>query len=307
MDQIAPRTARIVSWNVNGIRAAHRNGFASWLDAEIAAGACFIGLQEVRARAEEVPADLAPRVGWTADVVAATKKGYSGVGFHSALKPSEVVRSPGESAFDAEGRYIEVEVGGVTIVNAYFPNGNGSVLPGGKRSNDRIPYKLAFYRAIFDRLAPRFAAGEKIVVMGDFNTAHREIDLARPRDNRETSGFTDIERAELDRWVTAGWVDSFRHVHPGKPDVYSWWSQRFGIRARNIGWRIDMVMVSPAVVPCICDAFIDTHVMGSDHCPVGISVDVEAFFGNGVAVATPKVARKRVSARKEAPLAKVEV
>jgi exodeoxyribonuclease-3 len=291
------RPARIVSWNVNGIRAIHKNGFGAWLDSEMAAGTAFVGLQEVRARAEEVPDDVRARAGWHTGVVAASRKGYSGVAFYSAVAPTRVVTSLGEARFDDEGRYVEVGLpNDVTIVSAYFPNGNGTVLPGGKRSNDRIPYKLDFYRAVFDRLQPRLLAGEKVVVMGDFNTAHAETDLARPKDNRETSGFTDIERAELDRWVAAGWVDSFRAMSPDAVGAYSWWSQRFGVRARNVGWRIDMAMVSSAVVPMMTGAFIDAHVMGSDHCPIGIEVDAEAFFGADVlAPATPKKPRARAT------------
>ncbi len=275
-----PGEVRIVSWNVNGIRAVERNGFAGWLEAERAAGADFIGLQEVRARRDEVPPSLAPPPGWAFDVVAAAKKGYSGVAFYAATTPSSVATSLGEARFDDEGRFIEARIGEATLASVYFPNGNGTPLPGGKRSNDRIPYKLDFYRAVEARYAARMKAGEKIVVMGDFNTAHHAIDLARPKDNRETSGFTDIERDEVQRWVDAGWVDAWRHLHPDLGDVYSWWSQRFGIRERNVGWRIDMIMVSPAVLPYLRGAFIDTHVRGSDHCPVGIRVDRDGFLGD---------------------------
>jgi len=270
---------RIISWNVNGIRAAHRNGFRAWFDAERARGAMVIGLQEVRARAEEVPEELAPPPGWALAVTSAEKKGYSGVGLYAGAAPDAVATTLGVQELDSEGRFIEARFGELTVVNAYFPNGNGSTDAAGKRTNDRIPYKLDFYRAIFERLKPRLERGEKLIVMGDFNTAHRPIDLARPKTNRQTSGFTDIERAEIDVWLAAGWVDSFRHFYPDREDVYSWWSQRFGIRQRNVGWRIDMVMVSPAVLPHLRDAFIDTEVLGSDHCPVGISVDFASLTG----------------------------
>jgi exodeoxyribonuclease-3 len=291
-----PGEARIVSWNVNGIRAAERNGLAGWLRAEIAAGAAFIGLQEVRARSEEIPPALAAPSGWSLEVVAAQKKGYSGVGFFAAGRPGRVSTSLGEPRFDDEGRFIEARVGEATLASVYFPNGNGTPLPGGKRSNDRIPYKLEFYRAVQERYAQALAAGEKIVVMGDFNTAHQDIDLARPKDNRETSGFTDIEREEVQRWLDAGWVDAWRHLHPDVTDVYSWWSQRFGIRARNVGWRIDMVMVSPAVLPHLRGAFIDTHVRGSDHCPVGIRVHRDGFFGGSADRGDARTAPRRKEA-----------
>jgi exodeoxyribonuclease-3 len=291
------RPSRIVSWNLNGIRAAHRQGLAAWLEAERQRGAAFIGLQEVRAQPAEVPAELTALGLWSG-FVGAERKGYSGVGAFAAFAPDDVVTSLGLPEFDREARYLEVRFGEATLVNAYFPNGNGTLLPNGKRSNDRIPFKLDFYRAVAARHAPAIARGERVVVMGDFNTAHREIDLARPRENRETSGFTDIERAELDAWLAAGWVDSFRHLHPDTPDAYSWWSQRFGVRARNVGWRIDLVMVSPAVLPTLRGAFIDAHVGGSDHCPVGIDVDAQAFFGRPL-TAAPEAASRR--ARKATP------
>jgi exodeoxyribonuclease-3 len=135
-----------------------------------------------------------------------------------------------------------------------------------------VPYKLDFYRALFTRLSRLRRGGKRILVMGDFNTAHREIDLARPRDNHKTSGFLPEERAELDRWIAAGWVDTFRQFEPG-PEHYSWWSQRFGVRAKNIGWRIDYVLASSSALPFVRAAFIHPHVQGSDHCPVGVDLD----------------------------------
>jgi exodeoxyribonuclease-3 len=296
-----PAPSRIVSWNLNGIRAAHRQGFGAWLAAERDRGAVFVGLQEVRAQPSEVPAELAGVPGLWSAFVGAERKGYSGVGAYAPFTPDDVVTSLGVPELDREARYLEVRFGEATLVSAYFPNGNGALLPNGKRSNDRIPFKLDFYRAVAARHAPALARGERVVVMGDFNTAHREIDLARPRENRETSGFTDVERAELDVWLAAGWVDSFRHLHPDTPDAYSWWSQRFGVRARNVGWRIDLVMVSPAVVPTLREAFIDAHVGGSDHCPVGIAVDAQAFFGRPLTLATqPEPTAPRATSRRRA-------
>jgi exodeoxyribonuclease-3 len=153
------------------------------------------------------------------------------------------------------------------VANVYFPNGNGK-----DRDLSRIPYKLDFYRAVFDRIERLRRAGRRVLVMGDFNTAHQEIDIARPRENAKNAGFTPIEREELDRWIRAGWVDTFRRFEPG-PGHYSWWSQRAGVRARNIGWRIDYVLASPNVLPHLKSAFIERHVKGSDHCPVGVVLD----------------------------------
>ncbi len=149
----------------------------------------------------------------------------------------------------------------------YFPNGNGK-----ERDNSRIPYKLDFYRAVFDRVERARRKGDRVLVLGDFNTAHREIDLARPKENVETSGFTPVEREELDRWITAGWIDTFRRFEPG-PGHYSWWSQRFGVRARNVGWRLDYVLASGNAEPYLRGAFLHPHVTGSDHCPVGVDLD----------------------------------
>jgi exodeoxyribonuclease-3 len=271
-----PRSFRILSWNVNGLRSVHQRGlFLPWLTRSKAA---FVGLQEVRASVDQLPDELLPRR-WHREVVAAETKGYSGVGFYSRHKPDTIVTSLGDARFDREGRYLEARLGRLTIVTAYFPNGNGSLLDSGKRSNDRIPYKLDFYRAVFSHLEARRAAGEPILVMGDFNTAHRELDLARPRENRNTSGFTELEREELDRWLRSGWTDTFRHVHGDVEGAYSWWSQRVGVREKNIGWRLDLVLASPGAMPHLRDAFIHAHVTGSDHCPVGVELDPAVLAG----------------------------
>ena len=269
-----PKPLRILSWNVNGLRSVHQRGvFLPWLKQS---RATFIGLQEVRASTDQLPDEL--RIArWHRHVLAAEKKGYSGVGFYGRHRPDALATL--DDHFDREARYLEVRYGALTLVTAYFPNGNGTPLPSGKRSNDRIPYKLDFYRAAFDRLEARRLAGEPILIMGDFNTAHRELDLARPRENRQTSGFTEIERQELDRWLTSGWTDTFRHVHGDRPDAYTWWSQRQGVRERNIGWRLDLVLASPGALPYLRDAFIQTDVLGSDHCPVGVDLDPQVLGG----------------------------
>jgi exodeoxyribonuclease-3 len=158
-------------------------------------------------------------------------------------------------------------IGRLTVANVYFPNGSGK-----ERDNSRIPFKLKFYKSLFKLLEPAATAGEPVLVMGDFNTAHREIDLARPKTNQTTSGFCPEERREIDRWLKAGWVDTFRQFHPDAVK-YSWWSGRFGVRERNVGWRIDAVFASPGAMPFLRGAFIDDHVQGSDHCPVGVVLD----------------------------------
>lgn len=270
---------RILSWNVNGLRAVHKKGFAAWLRE---ADAAVLGLQEVRAD----PARLAPEI-HTPEITTglrhvhytcARRPGYSGVALYAREALGAVVTSLGEEEFDVEGRFQCVQLGDLVICNVYFPNGSGQ-----GRDNSRIPYKLRFYQRVFAQLAPALERGAPILVMGDFNTAHREIDLARPRENAKTSGFCPEERAELDRWLQNGFVDTFR-AFDATPGRYTWWSQRAGVRERNIGWRIDYVLASEAAMPYIRDAFILPEVRGSDHCPVGVDID-EAVCGKRASLA----------------------
>ncbi len=266
---MAPRAARIYSWNVNGIRSAHKKGFADWLAASRGE---IVGIQEVRATREQIPDEVADVRGYHLHVSSAERKGYSGVGLFSKRKPDAIDTSLGEDRFDAEGRVQIARFGRLVVANGYFPNGSGQ-----DRDNSRVPYKLDWYAALFDKLQRLRRGGYRVIVMGDFNTAHREIDLARPKDNRKTSGFLPEECAELDRWIDAGWIDTFRAFEPAGGH-YSWWSQRFGVRERNVGWRIDYVMASPAAMKFVKNAFIHMDVMGSDHCPIGVDVD-PAIFG----------------------------
>jgi exodeoxyribonuclease-3 len=255
---------KVVSWNVNGLRACGKKGFGDWLQAS---GAEIVGIQEVRAHPDQLPLELRQIDGWHTHFVTSSRPGYSGVGLYSRHAPFEVATTLEHEPFDAEGRLQIARIGRLTVVNGYFPNGNGK-----ERDNSRIPYKLAFYQRLFERLEPLKAAGEPVLVMGDFNTAHREIDLARPKQNEETSGFRPEEREEFDRWIRAGWVDTFRAFHL-EPGHYSWWSARFGAREKNIGWRIDYVLASPGAMAHVRDAFIWPEVRGSDHCPVGVEID----------------------------------
>ncbi len=262
-------TIDVLSWNVNGIRSVAKKGFLDWLEGS---GADIVGLQEVRAQREQLEDALVAPLGWHVDIAAAERKGYSGVGLYSRRRPDAVEHALGVEAFDAEGRVQIAHFGRLTVANVYFPNGSGK-----NRSNDRVPFKLAFYQRLFERLEPARAAGEPILVMGDFNTAHADIDLARPRQNDGTSGFLPEEREELDRWLRSGWTDTFRALHPDARDVYTWWSQRFGVRERNIGWRIDYVLASAGAMPALRDAFVHVDTPGSDHCPVGVRLDRRVF------------------------------
>ena len=263
------KTLRIVSWNVNGLRACAKKGFARWLSRSRAE---IVGLQEVRALPEQLPKNLAAPRGWHVHYQPAERPGYSGVGLFSRRAPDRVETSLGEPRFDSEGRLQIARFGRLAVLNAYFPKGSGS-----KRDNARVPFKLDFTRAVLERAEKLRRGGLRVLVMGDWNTAHREIDLARPKQNTENSGFLPEERAEIDRWIDAGWVDAYRAFEAGGGH-YSWWSQRFGVRAKNIGWRIDYVMASPSAMKFVRGAFLQPKVMASDHCPVGVEVD-PAIFG----------------------------
>ncbi len=255
---------RIVSWNVNGIRAATKKGLAAWLAKDAPA---IFGAQEVRAKPEQIPSEIAALDDLHQHYCPAERPGYSGVAILSSLEPDRVETSLGEERFDIEGRVQIAHFGRLAIANVYFPNGNGK-----DRDNSRVPYKLDFYRALFERLQALRRGGKRVLCMGDFNTAHKEIDLARPKENRKVSGFLPIECEELDRWMAAGYIDTFRAFESG-PGHYSWWSQRMGARARNVGWRLDYVLASPAAMKHVRQAFILPDVLGSDHCPVGVEVD----------------------------------
>jgi len=262
------KTARVYSWNVNGIRAATKKGLADWIRGS---GAEIIGLQEVRADLDSIPDEIRGLDEYEQHYVAAERKGYSGVGLLSRRTPDRLETSLGEERFDSEGRLQIARFGRLVVANGYFPNGSGK-----NRSNDRVPYKLDWYRALFQGVERWRRAGYRVLVMGDYNTAHREIDLARPKANRKTSGFLPEECSELQDWIDAGWVDTFRRFEPG-PDHYSWWSQRFGVREKNIGWRIDYVLASPSAMPFVRDAFIEPDTLGSDHCPIGVDLDPGIF------------------------------
>jgi exodeoxyribonuclease-3 len=252
------RPLRVLSWNVNGIRACHQKGLGQWL---ARSRASIVGLQEVRAFPDQVP-DAIRRSRWRQHYAPAKRAGYGGVALFSRVEPDSV-ETRLEPRFDVEGRVVIAHFGALSVCNAYFPKGDGP-----NRDLSRIPYKLAFYRSLLRRLADY----DRVIVMGDFNTAHREIDLARPRENRANSGFRPEERRAFDRFIRAGFVDTFRFFTP-EGGHYSWWGQRLGLRERNVGWRIDYVLASRSAMPFLRRAFIQKSVFGSDHCPVGVDLD----------------------------------
>lgn len=259
---------RVLSWNVNGIRAIAKKGFDTWLQAS---GADIVGVQESRATEEQLPPAITEIDGWHRNLVSAKRLGYSGVTTFSRRAPDKVESSLGEDRFDEEGRFSSTRYGRLIVFNVYFPNGNGK-----GRDNSRVPYKLDFTRRVLELAQRKRRGGYRVLVMGDFNTAREEIDLARPKQNKKTSGFLPEERESLDEWLDAGWIDTFRHFEP-EGGHYTWWSARGNVRERNVGWRIDYVMASPNVRPFLKRAFHWPKVMGSDHCPLGVELDPAIF------------------------------
>lgn len=253
---------RMVSWNVNGLRAAVKKGFCDKIEAF---QADIIGVQETKATRDQVLEACAHLTGYHRFANSAERPGYSGVGLFVKTEPKEILTSLNEERFDREGRFIAACYDNFMVVNTYFPNGAGK-----DGDNSRVPYKLEFYDALFDFLGT--FSGPKFV-MGDFNTAHREIDLARPKQNQHISGFLPVEREHFSTVLARGYEDTFRHFHQG-PEHYTWWNMRFGARERNIGWRIDGVLASTSAMPLVKDAFIWPEIMGSDHCPVGIDLSL---------------------------------
>ena len=257
-----------MSWNVNGLRACARKGFAGWL---ARCGAAVVGVQEVRAHPDALPPRLVRPRGWHVHLAPAERRGYSGVALFARRPPDASGVGLGRPRFDAEGRFQWARFGRLVVVNAYFPKGGDRV-----DARRRLAYKLAFSRAALSRCQALRRGGRRVLVLGDFNVAHREVDLARPRANLETSGFLPEERAEFARWLAAGWTDTFRAFEPGSGH-YTWWSQRRGVRERNVGWRIDYVLASPGAMPFVRGAFIRPGVRGSDHCPLGVDLDPRAL------------------------------
>lgn len=254
---------RIISWNVNGFRAICGKDAWQWVHT---AQADILGLQETKAELSQIPEEHRTLPGYHSQWLSSSKKkGYSGVATFARTAPLRTNLELPDPAFQGEGRCIHLEMPAFHFFNIYFPNG--------QQGEDRLAYKLGYYEAFLAH-AEELRKTKPIVVCGDFNTAHKPIDLARPKENQETSGFLPIEREWLDRFVAKGYVDTFRHVHGDVPDVYSWWSYRFKARERNVGWRIDYVFISKELLPALRDAWISMDVAGSDHCPVGVELEV---------------------------------
>jgi exodeoxyribonuclease-3 len=245
----------ILSWNVNGLRAAAKKGLAekiALLNPDI------LCLQEIKAYKEQLPLDVADLDGYQSFFFSARRPGYSGVAAYSRLIPCHIQEGQGIEHFDREGRVQILDFKDFLLFNCYFPNGGASP--------ERLAYKMDFYEEV---LTWAKAIERPLLICGDVNTAHQEIDLARPKENSRVSGFLPQERAWIDSLIEAGFTDTFRHLYP-KEVAYSWWDMKSRARERNVGWRIDYFFANQAALPLIKDAFILQDVQGSDHCPVGV-------------------------------------
>ncbi len=251
---------RLISWNVNGIRAAHKKGFLEWLELEKPDVLC---IQETKAHESQLPTALKDVEGYSCWFTQPERKGYSGVALYTRQEPRSVSFGLGVERFDSEGRTVVADFDDFVFLGIYFPNG--------KRSKERLRYKMDFYDSFLDYVDNLRNEGRNVVVCGDVNTAHREIDLARPKENERISGFLPEERAWMDTFLDHGYVDTFRQFNQ-EPGNYSWWDQMTRARERNVGWRIDYFFTDTDFAPNLTDAFILPDVMGSDHCPVGIEI-----------------------------------
>jgi len=249
---------KILCWNVNGIRAVSGRGFLEWLYKESPDMLC---LQETKAHPEQLDKKLREPQRYHAYWNHPERKGYGGVATFTRTGPITVNYGFEDAGFDLEGRIIVTEYADFFLMNVYFPNG--------KMGEERLKYKMDFYESFLSFADSLKAKGNKLIICGDFNTAHKEIDLARPKENANISGFLPIERTWLDKFVAHGYVDTFRHFNR-EPDNYTWWDMKTRARERNVGWRIDYFFVTENLLPMVLRAFIMSEVTGSDHCPVGM-------------------------------------
>jgi exodeoxyribonuclease III len=253
---------KIVSWNVNGLRSLEKNGY--WEAFLKGVKPDIFCLQETKANPEQVPETLLSPAGFSSFFSSSqTKKGYSGVALYSKIEPLNVIYGMGIKEFDQEGRLIGAEYEDFWLLNAYFPNGG--------MGPERLAYKMRFYDS-FLAFAEKLRKQKPVIFCGDVNTAHEEIDLARPKENEENTGFLPQERAWIDEAISAGYVDSFRHFHPHTTEAYSYWDLKSHARDRNIGWRIDYFFVASEFIKHIKKVDIHSDIYGSDHCPISITI-----------------------------------
>ena len=253
---------KLISWNVNGIRAAVKKGFLEYLED---VNPDIICIQETKAHKEQLTADILNDHGYYTYWHSGVKKGYSGVSTFCKEEPFYIQQGIGIKEYDDEGRVLITEHNDFLLYNIYFPNG--------QMNEKRLKYKLDFYDDLLPIINDQVDSGNNVIVAGDWNTAHLPIDLARPKENIKTSGFMQIERDRIDEYIENGWVDTFRLFHD-EGERYSWWTYRFGARDRNVGWRIDYFMVNEQMVEVCSDADIHHKIFGSDHCPISLTLSL---------------------------------
>ena len=249
---------KIISWNINGIRAIYKKNFLDWF---IATNADIVCLQEIKAQKEQIPSDLLAQKDYYLYFNQAVKKGYAGVAVFTKQKPLKVEYKLGLNRFDQEGRILQLEYPSFILINVYLPHGG--------RQKENLDYKLKVYDYLLEYLQK--SKDRNIILIGDFNIAHQDIDLARPRQNQNNIMFTLEERQQIDKIINLGFLDSFREFHK-EGSHYTWWPYMAKARQRNLGWRIDYIFISKELTKNLKDAFILSEVMGSDHCPIGIEI-----------------------------------
>ncbi len=250
-----------MSWNVNGIRASERKGFNQWLQECQPDILC---LQETKAHPDQLSDQLRNPDGYHTYWASAEKKGYSGVAIYTKEQPLRVREGLGIPEYDREGRVLIAEYEQFVLISVYVPSGTSKY--------ERVVYKLKFLDAFFGFIEGMRFAGKSIIFCGDINIAHNEIDLARPKTNKKQSGFLPEERERIDQLEALGYLDTFRTLHPGQAEAYSWWTMRLDARERNVGWRLDYFFISADLLPKLTAAAIHPDIFGSDHCPVSIQL-----------------------------------
>jgi len=257
------KNLRILSWNVNGLRSIAKKGFLEFIENDAPDILC---IQETKAREKDIPKELKEISGYYSYFSSPERKGYSGVCIYTKEKPLSIEKNFGHEKFDVEGRALILEYPDFVLFNIYFPNG--------KMSSERLRYKMDFYDMFLDHVSNLLKKDKKLIICGDVNTAHKEVDIARPKENEKISGFLPEERAWISKFIEAGFIDTFRHFNKD-PANYSWWDYKSKARERNVGWRIDYFFISGNLIGSLKSAFILNDVFGSDHCPVGIEISSE--------------------------------
>ena len=249
---------KVLSWNVNGIRAAEKKGFLKWFEDQNADVVC---IQESKAHKDQLGENLINPLKYNSEWHSAEKKGYSGVALFSKKEPIEIYKGLGIPEFDAEGRVLSFEFKDSIVIGAYFPNS--------QEAGARLPYKLRFLDAMYKYVESFRKKGKNIILCGDYNIAHKPIDLKNPKANEKTAGYLPEERAWMDMYLGNGYVDAFRKFEPG-PDHYTWWTYRFNAREKNVGWRIDYFTVNPEFENRLKSCIHQPLILGSDHCPIAL-------------------------------------